>query len=572
MSAPFAYYNEIDEHAADWLENLIVAGLIAPGFVDRRSIKEVEAYDLQGFTQHHFFAGIGGWSYACRLAGWPDDRPIWTASCPCQPFSVAGKGLGEDDPRHLWPDLFRLWRAYRPAFGVGEQVAGKAGYNWFNGVRADLEGENFLARAVDIPACAVDAPHQRNRCYWVCIDGELALSECPGEGRRQLQRSGEGARPAEQRTSGQFGGSDAGCVNVDDMPRLGRGEGIDQSEIRRWWRSVASTDGQGVTQGDAFGPRLERLCWDGDGGRRWPEQDRSVAAADGGGIHAHADRGGRDGRTQTSIGQPVGGVASERDHGASDLADDNNPRELQPERRPEGVLSVSGRWDMHGHGRNGSFWSGADWIICHDDKARRVADANAPMLVNGTATALDCLRAIEDRAKEAIELYVAETQGDWSQTMRMVRDTLCSQAFWRTKPVGGIHGVPEAQVLLDFLLCIEAARNGASHCGSVSKPLSQTQLRIMRSVWVDEGYSCSPYRWGTNEQLTSELADPLHSLSFLLARYASAYREQTLNTHAASSRIIIWKGIGNAIVPQEAAEVIGALKDVYWPHEAHPPP
>jgi DNA (cytosine-5)-methyltransferase 1 len=396
VSGAFSYYNEIDEHAADWLENLIAAGLIASGFVDRRSIKEVEAYDLQGFTQHHFFAGIGGWSYACRLAGWPDDRPIWTASCPCQPFSVAGKGLGEDDPRHLWPDLFRLWRAYRPAFGVGEQVAGKAGYNWFNGIRADLEGENFLARAVDIPACAVDAPHQRNRCYWVSVAN--------GEG--QHGRAGSGQPDNREVHPNPYGA-------LDDMPRLGRGEGIDQSEIRRWWRSVASADGQGVTLGDAFGPRLEGLCGDGDGRRRWSEQDRSIASADG---------------------------------GASDLADCDVARDLQPERRPEGVLSVSGRWDMHGHGRNGTFWSGADWIICHDDKARRVADANAPMLVNGTAGRVAIPRPPE----------------------------ICQTAF------------PEAE------------------------------------RWV--------------------------------------------------SRIGAWKGIGNAIVPQEAAEVIGALKDVYWPHEAHPPP
>ena len=427
MSGHFAYYNEIDEHAADWLENLIAAGLIAPGFVDRRSIKEVEAYDLQGFTQHHFFAGIGGWSYACRLAGWPDDRPIWTASCPCQPFSVAGKGLGEDDPRHLWPDLFRLWRAYRPAFGVGEQVAGKAGYNWFNGVRADLEGENFLARAVDIPACAVDAPHQRNRCYWVSVAN--------GEGQHGR------ARPGQPDNRKVHPNPD---VALDDMPRLGRGEGIDQSEIRRWWRSVASANGQGVTLGDAFGPRLEGFCGDGDGGRRWQEQDRSVAATDGGGIHAHTDRGGRDGRTKTSIGQSVGGVASERDHGAGDLADADKPL-IQREPSAGQLLIHEQNAGTH-HRRNGTFWSGADWIICHDDKARRVADANAPMLVNGTAGRLAIPRPPE----------------------------ICPTTF------------PETE------------------------------------RWV--------------------------------------------------SRIGAWKGIGNAIVPQEAAEVIGALKDVYWPEEAHPPP
>ncbi len=77
MSAA-AYYNEIDPFAAQWLRNLIAAGHIAPGEVDERSIEDVTPDDLRGFTQCHFFSGIGVWSHSLRLAGWPDDRPVWT--------------------------------------------------------------------------------------------------------------------------------------------------------------------------------------------------------------------------------------------------------------------------------------------------------------------------------------------------------------------------------------------------------------------------------------------------------------------------------------------------------------
>jgi len=165
-----AYYNEIDLYAAEWLRNLIKAGHIPNGEVDTRSIVDVRPADLAGFTQCHFFAGIGGWSHALRLARWPDDRPIWTGSCPCQPFSVAGKGAGVDDPRHLWPHFHRLIAACRPPVVMGEQVAGAAGYGWLDGVRADLARESYASRGVDIPACSVDAPHIRQRLYWVATD------------------------------------------------------------------------------------------------------------------------------------------------------------------------------------------------------------------------------------------------------------------------------------------------------------------------------------------------------------------------------------------------------------------
>jgi len=169
----FAYYNEIDPYAAQWLRNLIDAGHIAPGVVDERSIEEVQADELREFTQCHFFAGIGGWSLAARLAGWADDEPLWTGSCPCQPFSAAGKRAGTDDERHLWPVFFRLIQECRPPAVAGEQVASRLGYEWLAGVRADLESEAYAVGAVDLCAASVGAPHIRQRMWWVADSGRI---------------------------------------------------------------------------------------------------------------------------------------------------------------------------------------------------------------------------------------------------------------------------------------------------------------------------------------------------------------------------------------------------------------
>lgn len=161
------YYNENDPKAANWLRELSRGGLIPPGDVDTRSIEEVTPDDVRGYTQCHFFAGIGGWSLALQLAGWPATRPVWTGSCPCQPFSTSGKGLGFDDPRHLWPAFAWLIKNVRPAKVFGEQVASKDGRLWLSRVRVDLEALEYGVGAADLCAAGVGAPHIRQRLYWV---------------------------------------------------------------------------------------------------------------------------------------------------------------------------------------------------------------------------------------------------------------------------------------------------------------------------------------------------------------------------------------------------------------------
>jgi DNA (cytosine-5)-methyltransferase 1 len=159
-----AYYNEIDKFAAQWLRNLIQKNLIAPGDVDERDIRDIRPNELRGYTQCHFFAGIGVWSYALRQAGWPDDRPVWTGSCPCQPFSTAGKGIGFADERHLWPAWFWLIQQHDPIAIFGEQVANAS--DWLELVSTDLESKGYIVGAVDTPACGFGAPHIRQRIYF----------------------------------------------------------------------------------------------------------------------------------------------------------------------------------------------------------------------------------------------------------------------------------------------------------------------------------------------------------------------------------------------------------------------
>ena len=161
-----AYYNEFKAGGAAWLRELIKAGHIPAGDVDERSITDVRADDLVGYTQCHFFAGIGGWPLALRMVGWPDDAPIWSGSCPCQPYSLAGERQGTQDPRDLWPAFFGLIRERRPGDVVGEQVEPAIRWGWLDRLADDLEAEAYTVWPCVLPASAFGALHRRDRLCW----------------------------------------------------------------------------------------------------------------------------------------------------------------------------------------------------------------------------------------------------------------------------------------------------------------------------------------------------------------------------------------------------------------------
>ncbi len=280
-----AFYNEIDPYAAQWLRNLIAAGHIAPGVVDERSIEDVTPDDLRPFTQCHFFAGIGVWSHALRRAGWADDRPVWTGSCPCQPFSAAGKGAGFADERHLWPHFHWLIGQCRPDVVLGEQVASKDGLGWLDLVQADLEGTGYASGAVDLCAAGVGACHIRQRLWWfgkrradaIRIEEheELEGSAAHEGGRGSDLAGGRGMAVSGRLADATLGGrgeerSDAGRVALGD-----RAEGISAGLVNGGVRGGLADADEGrqrqraEQRGDAAQSRQQAPCGD-DAGRRGP--------------------------------------------------------------------------------------------------------------------------------------------------------------------------------------------------------------------------------------------------------------------------------------------------------------
>ncbi|WP_334181060.1 DNA cytosine methyltransferase [Pseudomonas nitroreducens] len=333
-----AYYNEHEPYVAQWLRNLIAAGHIAPGDVDERSIEDVHPDDLRPYTQCHFFAGLGGWSLALRRAGWPDDRPVWTGSCPCQPYSQAGQGLGFDDPRHLWPHFAWLIRQRRPGEVLGEQVASKDAEPWLDLVQTDLEAMEYAFGAVAFPSAGIGAPHIRDRTYWV--------AHANGGPRRK-------------------GGKD-----------LRRGDS--GSDAQSW----AGPGGGGMPDGMADAMRSRSLPGAFAGVHREEES--------GGSRHGESERSGAVGGLADTCGerrQQIAGSAS----GNEDANGCAGRDRLEPNRHH--VFTSDGEISgTRPAGPVNGMWADADWLFCRDGKWRPVEPGTFP-LADGAPARVGRLRA-----------------------------------------------------------------------------------------------------------------------------------------------------------------------------------
>lgn len=372
VTAPLAFYNEHDPKAAAWLRELIAQDHIAPGVVDERSISDIAPDELAGFAQCHFFAGIGVWPLALRAAGWADDRPIWSGSCPCQPFSAAGKGDGFDDERHLWPDWHWLIGERRPAVVVGEQVASKDALVWLDLVSADMEAAGYAFGAADL--CAAGAGleafdesvwgERLSRAIYLCPDPVVAGS---------LRDFADFAR---QHLGGEHGGHHirqrAYFVGLADSALGGLGEFGDALGARNGGHADCGGDAyRGMAHGDGRDTGAEReQC--GGKQRQQPENGRiAIGISDAANDHGR----GRERLPQAgtwSDGFGRGGLAG--GHGGSNADAPNRQR------------------------------GDADWLFCRDGKWRAVEPGTFPLAhaaparvgrLRGYGNALDFATALE---------------------------------------------------------------------------------------------------------------------------------------------------------------------------------
>lgn len=183
---------------------------------------------INNFTHLGLFEGIGGFSLAARWIGWetlawcewnefgqkvlrhhfPEAEgfgditktdfkkyanriDILTGGFPCQPYSVAGKRKGKEDERHLWPEMLRAIREIQPTYVVGENVGGLVSWNGglvFHEVQTDLEAEGYEVQPFILPACAKNAPHRRNRVWFIAFNSKCESSSKYNSGKSERVR------------------------------------------------------------------------------------------------------------------------------------------------------------------------------------------------------------------------------------------------------------------------------------------------------------------------------------------------------------------------------------------------
>lgn len=565
------YYNEFDPFAAAWLRNLIAAGHLPAGDVDERSILDVQPEDLTAYDQCHFFAGIGVWPYAIRRAGWEHRRNLWSGSCPCQPFSAAGRQLGFADERHLWPAWFHLITQRRPSIIVGEQVA--SALAWLDLVSDDLESAGYAFGAADLCAAGFavegwheslqhewllrairdcpdpmvaeqlldfaawaslnlgghDGDHIRQRLYFLAVDG-LA------DGPRERQHGGENTAGANGWPGTENGGASFGVVDGEHARLEGRSERPAAEGGRlATVRPTAATGGAGGLADDrrargergpnASGP----LAIDARNGEQGTGDDKSCGDPSG---VANAV----DGTGQRSVARPVERVVPQGD-GSGEA----------------GAYALDERRGA------------ADWLFCRDGKWRPVSARIQP-LANAPSRGMGRLRPARVEAFETEIIAYAETY-----SRNPAQDLL---DLWRALPStdfsewasGTDYGFPASQILFAFLCQLAAERREVAQ--GILRASAETPGASVRELWDRQAAAGAPRRRGLDEQRNVEPSDPLHILSSILARHAySAWQENVVSNAGASfplaqkpfERVGRLRAYGNALDRQTVEAFLDAV-------------
>lgn len=345
-------YTDNDPFVCAWLEELIRGGHLPDGEILCTDILSIQAGQLIAFRGVHFFAGIGGWPLALKLAGY-EDLECWTGSCPCQPFSAAGKQQALQDERDLWPAFFRLIAECRPPIVFGEQVEAAIRWGWLDRICDDLGGEDYTVRAEVWPACSVGSPHIRNRLFWVAIAQRSSD--------RSQVNSNQDARQNATRSTGWISGCGkaSGMAIAEHSERgafsLNRNDGRDGTDSRR-----SQAHGVSGARGEVRGLAESELA-------RWTEA----------GSGPEIDAG--------SESQPrcASGGLGNADAAGSERWNKSGYRWALPE-----VYSTE------------SSWSASRLIHCRDGKWRRV-EPSIPPLAYGLPRSMGALRELEGLARMA---------------------------------------------------------------------------------------------------------------------------------------------------------------------------
>ena len=514
-------YTDIDPFCCRWLENLVSVGLLPKGDVRECSISEIEPSDLKGYTQCHFFCGIGGWPYALTLAGWGADRPVWTGSCPCQPLSVAGLGKGAEDERHLWPEFARLICECRPPAVFGEQVASSLGREWLAGIRLDLEAMGYAVGAADLCAASVGAPHIRSRLFWVANSSSFRHKRLQWQQGEQAEKGGM-RQPSGVCLSG-------GVADTSQQGECGRG-------IQRPSEGDQQVYGQEAQQrpersGVSFWHNSILIpCADGKWRRvpgRWVGDPESI------GLQESRQESGCP--PEPSGGRVPGRVGNAKSDRGEEIARISE-RQGTDTRRGRGYYSEPERLEIEPY----------LFLVSHG-----LPDCLGNMWNEGIK-----------KIKQMILDHAKATQNRPDQILRKMRQVVEAETL-RREP-GGYDQIQTAEILL-FALC-QLKREVGRESEGVHERSDVEQNEAMRQMWSDTaGQSttpCSPPEWGLDGQRPEEPVDLVHELSHEIAQCteAAGIISATITrfplANSLPGRVGLLRGAGNAIVPQVAAEFV----------------